>query len=373
MTTNEHAKPLWGGVASVSRVLAFLLVWALVGFATGCGSSQGSEPDNPSAPSADADKPLTDAEIYSFPPPTYEGFLSAYREVAKAHPGINPATHRFVRLVWERIRSMQAQSGAPVKHGVAATNRFLSMTLPQWKLALNPLNMAKAVETTFLANEATARAQKDFAYTELEQDGGRGDAFRHAYWSALMAQCCGEQWARDFGVAHEFGSAGSESTNMDLNNNDVGRKIQASNPKASPDEYAALIKAYPAACYTRALDSARVTIDPSRLVYFGSCPGFRITDDVGPAFHQFEVHFDGVLRGRTQMQFGGTYAPNAAVSGKHMVKVTCSYISSFDDVCGFGVEPAGTTFEDASSAKKVFSVKINESKEIPLIFPVFGQ
>ncbi len=69
------------------------------------------------------------------------------------------------------------------------------------------------------------------------------DAFRHAYWNALMTQRFGEDWTREFATAHERlpgNFASSEA--MDLWNNEVGRRIAAANPNASPEQLADMVE-----------------------------------------------------------------------------------------------------------------------------------
>ncbi len=72
---------------------------------------------------------------------------------------------------------------------------------------------------------------------------GHADAFRHAYWNALMAQRYGEDWAAEFATAHERNpDSHATPVAMDLHNNEVGRRIAMENPDASPDELAALVE-----------------------------------------------------------------------------------------------------------------------------------
>lgn len=85
-------------------------------------------------------------------------------------------------------------------------------------------------------DEADARFE-----TENRNDD-HNDAFRHAYWSALMADEFGVEWSHDFGTAHEQipgNNAARES--MDLYNNEVGRQIAEANPGASREELADLV------------------------------------------------------------------------------------------------------------------------------------
>lgn len=72
---------------------------------------------------------------------------------------------------------------------------------------------------------------------------GHADAFRHAYWNALMTQRYGEEWAREFATAHERNpSSHHVPVGMDLHNNEVGRNIAQANPDASPEELANLVE-----------------------------------------------------------------------------------------------------------------------------------
>lgn len=65
------------------------------------------------------------------------------------------------------------------------------------------------------------------------------DAFRHAYWNAILARNIGHDWARDFTTAHEgiSGNPGPREA-MDLYNNEVGRQIASEHPFASEEQIA---------------------------------------------------------------------------------------------------------------------------------------
>jgi hypothetical protein len=75
------------------------------------------------------------------------------------------------------------------------------------------------------------------------QNDGHRDAFRHAYWNALLTKNFGEEWTRQFANAHE-GVPGNQADReaMDLYNNEVGRKIALDNPGASDAELADLVQ-----------------------------------------------------------------------------------------------------------------------------------
>jgi len=80
-------------------------------------------------------------------------------------------------------------------------------------------------------------------YNWSNNDGHR-DAFRHAYWNALLVREFGEPWAEQYATAHEAindppNPADQEA--MDLYNNEVGRRIAMENPDVSNKEIADLI------------------------------------------------------------------------------------------------------------------------------------
>ena len=74
------------------------------------------------------------------------------------------------------------------------------------------------------------------------QNDGHIDAFRHAYWNALMVRQFGKEWTESYAVAHEkvIGNPPLREA-MDLYNNSIGRNIAVNNPRASDKEIADLI------------------------------------------------------------------------------------------------------------------------------------
>lgn len=75
-----------------------------------------------------------------------------------------------------------------------------------------------------LAKIAAREAQARFPKVLLED--GPGDAFRHAYWAALMARSFGPEKSKEFTDAHESGARNSpEQRKMDLHNDAAGRAL----------------------------------------------------------------------------------------------------------------------------------------------------
>ena len=72
-------------------------------------------------------------------------------------------------------------------------------------------------------------------YGEIPEDGSWGNAFRHAYWNALLVDKVGAKFAKFLTEAHEFGadynltSTNAKHMYMDLHNNAIGRSVAVEN------------------------------------------------------------------------------------------------------------------------------------------------
>lgn len=83
----------------------------------------------------------------------------------------------------------------------------------------------------------------DERFTKEDQNDNHNDAFRHAYWNAIMTRRFGEDWARNYATAHEGRPDNTQPREaMDLYNNAVGRRIAEEHPDASDEEVADLIE-----------------------------------------------------------------------------------------------------------------------------------
>ena len=84
-------------------------------------------------------------------------------------------------------------------------------------------------KTKDIAEYAKARAAINFP------DGGwlgRQDAFRHAYWNAVMRAEISLTWATNWANAHESETPASNDKQMDLSNNATGRRLPGSSRSA---------------------------------------------------------------------------------------------------------------------------------------------
>lgn len=113
------------------------------------------------------------------------------------------------------------------------------------------------------ADKARAEARVQFPGAGLHN--GRGDAFRHCYWSALLARDIGPDNALAFTTAHEdYGSNPPGEKAMDLHNNAVGVAIGRQNPSASDQ---ALVTLCVQATYNGRLITSLTDTRPGRYGY----------------------------------------------------------------------------------------------------------
>lgn len=115
-------------------------------------------------------------------------------------------------------------------------------------VVLHPFSAEKAYE---ISNRVDSLSKEMVKAEVLDGDGsgGKVDAFRHAYWMALMASEIGKRKSRWLGKAHEkknrkqFQRGQLEngdvpdlpSMEMDLHNNEVGIAIAREHPKMSAE------------------------------------------------------------------------------------------------------------------------------------------
>ncbi|WP_135452432.1 EspA/EspE family type VII secretion system effector [Mycobacterium sp. DL99] len=119
-------------------------------------------------------------------------------------------------------------------HVTATEARMLENLSPA---ALWDLNQTKK------AAEAEAKARFPPQNGPNDTADNHTDAFRHAYWNALMTQRFGEEWTQDFATAHErLPSNPSTAEAMDLYNNQIGRDIARANLNATPAQLANLVE-----------------------------------------------------------------------------------------------------------------------------------
>lgn len=125
----------------------------------------------------------------------------------------------------------------------------------KWWAITHPFIACKAHKLSIKASKTATAMLSD---TSLDHDGNGGqvDAFRHAYWMALLAQHIAPRKARKLGKAHEKGDyiafkkrrmeegelPDSMASVMDLANNDSGIAIGMANEHLPEDALKDLVK-----------------------------------------------------------------------------------------------------------------------------------
>lgn len=131
--------------------------------------------------------------------------------------------------------------------------KTLSCAEKVWVLK-HPFTASKALKYTKIALKVTEKVKKD-TILDGDANGGQVDAFRHAYWMALLTQKIGCKKALSLGSAHEKGNYQQFKKNkkedgtvpdlkaceMDLFNNVIGSEIGKNNINADTNQLKLLI------------------------------------------------------------------------------------------------------------------------------------
>lgn len=138
------------------------------------------------------------------------------------------------------IVSIRVNTKDGINRGISDIWNALTETekklLIRYPLAALKVNDAK--------NIATRQTERKFGHNGL---GDRSDAFRHGIWNAEMTILIGAEKAELFATAHEEkdttgvepdGHTKLEHKNMDLHNNNVGRKIGLAQPDLPEEQMA---------------------------------------------------------------------------------------------------------------------------------------
>ncbi len=143
---------------------------------------------------------------------------------------------------------------------------------------------------------------------EWQGNDGHRDAFRHAFWSARLAQEYGADWAKAFTTAHE-GVPGNFANReaMDLYNNSIGVQIGAANRNATPEQLADLVQQAVTQGKTVVMDR-NGSLEWSDRVGIGQ-HGLTPTDVIGP-----KLNTPGVVSTQSVASLDTPRDPNVAVA-----------------------------------------------------------
>lgn len=147
----------------------------------------------------------------------------------------------FIFFIWVQPIELLAQG---------KISQFLDLSLPEkkWVMA-HPIKAQKAFYYTDIAKEV-ADSLKGSKALDKDMNGGQLDAFRHAYWMALMTQTFSFKAAMKMGEAHEKSNKAmffklttnenrmmdKPSCKMDLINNLLGYQFGKNNASLTEKE-----------------------------------------------------------------------------------------------------------------------------------------
>ncbi len=129
----------------------------------------------------------------------------------------------------------------------AKNTSFSNLSSPEkWWVIWHPFKARNALEVSVKTLQITDSIHK-VGVIGTDMNGGKLDAFKHAYWMASLSQSIGEKAAIKLGKAHEKGNYRSflqgkpedgflpdkSSSDMDLFNNEAGVQIYLRNPNES--------------------------------------------------------------------------------------------------------------------------------------------
>lgn len=172
---------------------------------------------------------IEDIDALGFPA-DYDDFVDKIKEIKDSNPDLSP------EQILKEYEDMYCNAAQPAGWYESWTALTLSEKI---LIATNPVNAAITKE---LANNAVAKTAELYGYNGL---GDNTDAFRHAYWNALMTARINKGWAAAYATAPEDrNTSGNESDGyskvahkkMDLHNNKKGRNLVKWNDLLTKDE-----------------------------------------------------------------------------------------------------------------------------------------
>lgn len=180
-------------------------------------------------------------------------YVNGYLEIIKGH------NNKLLQIDCDSIISNGLKIDL-LKNDIEASKADQIRVSMAWYIAilpkLSPLELALknkypeiADKVIYLGYLATKKAKQ--YYPMNKQYLAEGDAFRHAYWNALLVKYFGSSFALAWTSAHEirfkdegygpFNKSDTDTT-MDMLNNSIGRVIGQKNIEKSDEEIESIIK-----------------------------------------------------------------------------------------------------------------------------------
>lgn len=142
--------------------------------------------------------------------------VEVWQEIMKRPDYLDLKAEQFEQLFNEMMANKMLSRSGSSTGLVGGTKEFVACKL---KYSLGQCNYA--LQASQRANKETTNR---FGYNRMDD---KSDAFRHAYWNALMANGYGVAFAKTIADNHERYNPGSALANeMDIYNNEQGRTVR---------------------------------------------------------------------------------------------------------------------------------------------------
>jgi hypothetical protein len=189
--------------------------------------------------------PVTASELQSIPLPTFQQFINAYEFVTNNNPSLLKDKIVLARAVFNRIKSHpNGRLGAEqqLTKNTELFDLLSRLTYEELKVIFLDFNLISGYEASKTVGPSAQTARLNYPCdSEVGFEDSKADAFRHAYWNALMVRRTNAEFAEAISTAHESKSTNQRAVEMDLQNNKVGRTIALTYPTATDEQIAILI------------------------------------------------------------------------------------------------------------------------------------
>jgi len=168
-------------------------------------------------------------------------FINEINDYIEQHPGVSEdKINKFIRQEMKKkysnkMKYKETNDGMMIQY-------YAPTDLNPEEQELYDSNPYKGLQALYYGNKAIDESEARYS---SGLHNGNGDAFRHAYWNALMVKHIDYDWAVAWATAHEEGAEGQPliEKQMDLYNNAEGRVLGAVNESKSDTQIADIVEA----------------------------------------------------------------------------------------------------------------------------------
>ena len=245
-------------------------------------------------------------EFNAVPPPTFQEFLDAAEIILNETPDLKDNEELLARAIFDLIalnNDTQNKEFDRSSRNGPFFDLLNSMTIEEWRIVLtNPFDALISLPTIDIS---LGSAKEQFPCdNDINFDGGKADALRHALWNALMVRRTNFEFAEAISTAHESETSDERSKIMDLSNNAFGRNIALAFPEATDQQILELLLEQN---YTFIPENQEIASQQKALIFIRGERGFDVAmqgsfsnpDSGGPwDINIILSQCDNIIRGR---------------------------------------------------------------------------